>query len=235
MPLKLHHALTHLLARWRPDRAPVPMVTGQDPAAVGDGGATRPVLAAPAALAQLPDAVLLALIAGRELAAFGALYDRYGCLVFSIAQHLTHDRRSAEGVTQDVFQRVWTQAAGMCANADAVECWLVDLTRHQAIAACRARHPGAEGRAPAPLLVATSTPDEAHAALRGAVCAALATLEAEQREAIALMYYGGLTRDQIASALALPSSTVTRRVREGLLRLRAVLVADGQREARGAD
>jgi RNA polymerase sigma-70 factor (ECF subfamily) len=215
------------------------MVAGQDPASVGDGGATRPVLAAPAALAQLPDAVLLALIAGRELAALGALYDRYGCLVFSIAQHLTHDRRSAEGVTQDVFQRVWTQAAGMYASADSVARWLVDLTRHQAIAACRARqaarHLSAEARAPAPLLVATSAPDEAQAALRGAVRAALATLEEEQREAIALMYYGGLTRDQIASALALPSSTVTNRVRQGLLRLRAVLVADGQQEARGAD
>ena len=190
--------------------------------------------------AALQDDELLGLIAQGDPEALGALYDRYGRLVFSIAQRVTNDRRSAEEVTQDVFQGVWTHAAGFRPSAGTLVGWLVSITRHRAIDAFRASQ--AKGRPrevwledTPPLLLADRTPFVEHAALRDEVRAALATLTAEQRQAIELTYYAGMTGTQIAAVLAVPVGTVKTRLRLGLVRLRASLLPGGTAEARGDD
>ena len=66
------------------------------------------------------------------------------------------------------------------------------------------------------------------AGLAGAeVRAALLELPAEQREALVLAYYGGLSHSELAQRLELPLGTVKSRVRRGLLALRDLLNAKG--------
>ncbi len=80
-------------------------------------------------LAPLRDEELLVLMAQGDQQALGALYDRYGRLVFSIALRIVGDRLSAEEVTQDVFQIVWQQVATFRPAAGAVSGWMVGITR----------------------------------------------------------------------------------------------------------
>jgi RNA polymerase sigma-70 factor (ECF subfamily) len=56
-----------------------------------------------------------------------------------------------------------------------------------------------------------------------AVRRALATLKREQREALELAYFGGLTYEETAERLALPLGTLKSRIRAGLARMRARL------------
>ncbi len=68
--------------------------------------------------------------------ALGALYDRYGRLVYSLALHITGDLAIAEEVTQDVFQRVWTAADAFRAGC-LEQGWIIALTQRQAKAVLR--------------------------------------------------------------------------------------------------
>ena len=66
-----------------------------------------------------------------------------------------------------------------------------------------------------------STPDTSDAALlRINIQAALHTLPPEQREVIELIFWHGLSRQEIAERLALPLGTVHTRLRLGMQKLR---------------
>ncbi len=53
-----------------------------------------------------------------------------------------------------------------------------------------------------------------------AVREAVATLPAEQKRAVELAFFGGLTQEEIARKLQEPLGTVKARIRRGLLKLR---------------
>lgn len=178
--------------------------------------------------ASLGDEDLLVLIAHRDEQALGALYDRYGRIVFGIALRVTGDRLTAEEVAQDVFQIVWQQTAGFRATSGTVPGWIIGITRHRAIDRIRSQRAKAQQRD-------TSIDDSAsilrdksdvadEAAIRSDVRAALGDLPAEQRQVIQMAYYGGLTSEEIASSIGTPVGTVKTRLRLGLVKLRAALL-----------
>jgi predicted RNA polymerase sigma factor len=117
-----------------------------------------------------------------------------------------------------------------------VTTWVVTVARSRALDArrARARRPtaqkGAEGDegaiAPAP---ETDRPDLQTVASerREAVRAALARLNAEQREALELAYFEGLSHSEIADRLGLPLGTVKSRILAAMKVLRVGLVGQG--------
>ena len=52
---------------------------------------------------------------------------------------------------------------------------------------------------------------------------ALARLSDDQRQAIQLSYYGGLSHQEIADKLSIPLGTAKTRIRQGMLKLRDLL------------
>lgn len=180
-------------------------------------------------LHTLRDEDLLALIARRHEAALGAIYDRYGRLVFTVALRITGDRQTAEEVVQDVFQSVWQTAGSFQPELGAASTWLLSITRHRAIDATRSKRERARTREQPldqgwPASDASALDREVERrALHAEVRSALDSLPSNQRQAIELAYYGGLTRAEIASALGEPLGTVKTRLRLGLLKLRDLL------------
>lgn len=193
---------------------------------------TRPVneVADPAAqMNSLRDEALLALVARREEAALGLIYDRYIRLVYAVALRITGDRQTAEEVVQDVFQNVWQTAASFQPDVGSCSTWLLSIARHRAIDAMRSKRERARAREQS--IDSTQTFGEesqlerevGQRLLRDDVRAALQNLPANQRQAIELAYYGGLTRGEIAERLGEPLGTVKTRLRLGLLKLRDAL------------
>lgn len=189
-------------------------------------------------VAALRDEELLALIVRRDSAALGAIYDRYGRLVFTIALRITGDRETAEEVTQDVFQNVWQSAGGFQASSGSFSAWLMGISRHRAIDATRSRRYRARAREEDlsfdyPTDDSNSPENQADARLlRETVYAALSELPLAQRQAIELAYYGGLTRAEIAERLGEPLGTVKTRLRLGMQKLKVLFIkGDIEQEA----
>lgn len=182
----------------------------------------------------LRDEELMDRLAGRDLAAFEALYDRYGDLVYSVSLRVVGDTYVAEDVTQDVFLRVWRRPDQFDAQRGKFVTWLLSVARnrsidHRRVRSRRMRHETLpSGDDEEELLPAGDERDDpALAAVlsdeRGAVRRAMEVLPPEQRLAIQLAYFGGLTQLEIANKTGQPLGTIKTRIRLGMQKMRAAL------------
>lgn len=168
------------------------------------------------------DADLLARIAGSDREAFRAFHERHARRVTAYARQLCRDRHLAEDVTQEVFTSVWTRAGSFRPERTAGDAlgWLYALTRNKLIDHWRRGPKGMEaGEVDEQRL--SDDPDGRE--LRVVLRQALARVPPDQREAIELAYFGGLTYQETAGELELPLGTLKSRIRLGLKALRNVL------------
>lgn len=176
--------------------------------------------------AATSDSELLALLRARPAAGIAALYDRYGRLVFSLALRIAGDRGAAEEITQDVFLRSWRSLDRYQPSQGSLVSWLLSIAHNRAIDELRSRR-GKDARREVSdedlQLRATIDPGFDEALLRGEVRQALDELPPAQREVIELVFWGGLTRREIAERLDLPLGTVHTRLRLGMDKLRGLL------------
>jgi RNA polymerase sigma-70 factor, ECF subfamily len=181
---------------------------------------------ATAPLSPASDAELVRMIREQPTAGLAALYDRYGRLIFSVALRVVQDHGTAEEITQDVFLRCWRNIDRYQPSQGSLPAWLLAITHHRAIDELRSRR-GKDMRREIsddnlpPLVALDSGFDEA--LLRGEVHEALHLLPPAQRDVIELIFWGGLTRREVADRLNLPLGTVHTRLRLGMEKLRAAL------------
>src|SRR5262245_14592599 len=175
---------------------------------------------------ELSDGALVALLHEQPAAGVAALYDRYGRLVFSVALRIAQDHGAAEEITQDVFVRCWRSIERYHPQRGSLAAWLLAIAHHRAIDELRSRR-GKDVRRELSdeALEALAAPDSGYdaALLHGEVEEALQLLPPAQREVIELMFWGGLTRDEVAERLQLPLGSVHTRLRLGMGKLRAAL------------
>jgi len=188
----------------------------------------------------LDDGALLALIAGKHgalssdpvlSAAIGALYDRYGRLVYTIAFKVVKDGPTAEEITQDVFVKAWDGAHTYRPEMAKVSSWLVSITRHRAIDELRRRKvrpekdrmdwPDGVEMEDLNLIPTTDGPEKtAETNLeQQAIRQAVAALPADQRQALGLAFFSGLSHSQIAALLNEPLGTVKSRIQLAMRKL----------------
>lgn len=176
------------------------------------------------------DATLLLRIAAADQAAIGELYDRYHRSLFATAVRILRDATEAEDIVHDVFVTVWHKAVDFDVTRGNAFSWVVTLLRNRAIDRVRSRRRRGELLAQAAiedLPVGSEGTDVAENAVwqeqAGGVRRAVAQLPEEQREALSLAFFGGLTQNEISTRLNTPLGTVKARIRRGLLRLRTLV------------
>lgn len=178
-------------------------------------------------IGQSNDVLLLQAIAGGEEIALSALYDRYRLILFGLLVRILRSQSEAEEVLQEVFIQVWQRAGDFDEARGKPFTWLVTLARSRAIDRLRAL--GARERATHEAV--RNTPEVWSDAVKDAIRAergqivrtALSRLPEEQRRALFLAYFEGLSQSEISARLATPLGTVKTRVRSGLIKLRELL------------
>lgn len=168
---------------------------------------------------------LLARIQRRDHRALETLYRRTGPYALAVAKRIVGRMNEAEDVVQEAFVEVWRRADQYDQRRGSGEAWVLGIVRNRAID--RLRHRAVVLRAvqdegappPTPLEDATAIEE------RRAVVAALAEIPRDQRAAIELAYYDGLSHSEIAAKIGEPLGTVKTRIRTAMEKLTKLLSA----------
>ncbi len=150
------------------------------------------------------------------------LYDRHSCLVYSVALRVLGDTGAAEDVLQDVFLQLWRNPGAFNAARGKLAPWLAVIARHKAIDHVRGRREQTDIEDI--VLSVDAHLEEAADRERAAtkIRAALAAMPGEQRKALEMAFFQGLTHTEIAQQTGDPLGTVKTRIRSGLIQLRKV-------------
>jgi RNA polymerase sigma-70 factor (ECF subfamily) len=174
------------------------------------------------------DESLTARVAAGDVAAFTELYERYAQRIYAWCVHTLGAGR-AEDAVQEIFLRLWQAAAQFDPARGRFVTWFFAVARHYLVH--EMRKAGVRRRADVAAEIAvvfaapTADPEELASARDEAIALARALLRLpeEQRQVLAMAYFGGLSQSQIAAHLAVPLGTVKKRVRLGMGKLRVAL------------
>jgi RNA polymerase sigma-70 factor (ECF subfamily) len=160
---------------------------------------------------------LLGRVAQGDQRAFTTLYGRLAPALYGMALRMMNDPQEAEDVLQEGFTYLWRKAAAFDPTRSSAFAWAVLIVRHKAIDRLRLRQRDQRRRETMTEASELEAPIDERSAQEPAwrersaqVRAALERLAPDQRSALELAFFGGLTHEQVAE----------RRIRRGLLKLR---------------
>ena len=164
-------------------------------------------------------------------AALGALYDLWSERVHTLAFWILKDSDEAADVVEETFWQIWRTADRYQGQRSAASTWIMMIARSRALDRLRARKRRADWTA-APGTVSAlqdqvenAPPEQPGSRLDRAeqqaqVVSALAALPAEQRSALEMAYFEGLSHGEIAERTSQPLGTVKTRIRLAMQKLR---------------
>jgi RNA polymerase sigma factor (sigma-70 family) len=179
-------------------------------------------------LTELTDEEVLERVARADEAALAEAYDRFGRVAYGLAVRILRDAALAEDAVQDAFLAVWRTAVSFDPSRGTASTWIMTLVHRRAVDVVRREdRRRAQPLDDAPQGTGETTDEQAAVReQRRAVQAALAQLSPDQREALELAYYGGLSQTELSERLGVPLGTVKSRMFAALAKLRDLLGDD---------
>jgi RNA polymerase sigma-70 factor (ECF subfamily) len=177
----------------------------------------------------VPDSALIEKMRMGDEAALSTLYDRYSAMLFAMLVRILRDQQAAEEVLQDIFLQLWRNAAQFDAARGSLPAWLMVIGRNRAISRLRGRRDREvleenEGDYANTFASSQNIEDEAQRAqVARNISAAMQQLPVEQRQAVELAYFEGMTQSEIASKTGIPLGTIKTRVRTAMQTLRQII------------
>lgn len=176
------------------------------------------------------DPAVMRRVAEGDSAAFERVYDAFSGILYSLALRILERPEDSEELLQEVFLKIWKDAADYDPRRGAPLAWAITITRHKAIDRIRATarrlrlYETAEAEAKnSPAAIPQPLSDAEHSESARAVRQSLDHLPPEVRQSIELAFFGGLSHSQIAAKLSLPITTVKSRIRRAMMQLRQSL------------
>ena len=179
---------------------------------------------------ELTDATLFSRVTQGDTAAFAAFYERHEARWFGLVMRIVSSQAEAEDVLQEAAVLVWERAGMYDATQGQPGAWAATVVRNKAIDRVRVgrRRGEALNRLAAcedcagpmsPAAPVDTWGDDSADLVRQT----LGLLPSEQRRAIEMAFFGGLTQSEISEQLGQPLGTVKARIRRGMLTLRDAL------------
>jgi RNA polymerase sigma-70 factor, ECF subfamily len=175
----------------------------------------------------LSDEALMEAITAHRPEALTEFYSRHGARLKSVIGNVVHEEGDADDVLQDILLQIWREADHYSPKAGKLLGWVVTLARRRAIdrlrrkqAYCRAKERYQEQLGEEP---ATdnhfSTDAISRSDLRSFLHRRLNVLPHQQREALELAFFAGMSHREISAVTRAPLGTVKTRLELGLQKL----------------
>jgi RNA polymerase sigma-70 factor, ECF subfamily len=177
----------------------------------------------PARIGDVNEALVepVPLLAPTPAESFAELYERTFPRVYAYVASLLRDRAAAEDVTSQAFERAYRKRRTYRPARGSTEAWLFGIARNAALDELRKRKRRAALQVDPEDTVSPTPEDHAELALRReAVRAALAALDGQERDLIALKFAGGLSNAEIARVLGMSESNAGTRLHRTITKLR---------------
>ncbi len=177
------------------------------------------------------DIRLMHRIAEWDSSAYQTFYKKYSGLIFASISNVLTDHHDREDVMQEVLVQLWNKAYLYEPRKGRPLTWLTTLARNRAIDRIRSKQRRARLNGDFEIESRNVQPEfdeSAHDILEnkerdGIVMRAVEKLNPDQREAIQLVYFNGLTQAEVAESLHEPLGTVKARIRRGVNRLETLI------------
>lgn len=180
---------------------------------------------------EQPDIALIKEMMAGDERALAAVYDRYSGMLYGMLIRILKDQQAAEEVLQDIFLQLWRTAHQFDATRGALPAWLLVIGRNRAISRLRARSnreilEDTEGSFANTFVSRQNLEEQAmRNELGERLRTAFAQLPVEQRQALELAYFEGMTQSEIAMKTGHPLGTVKTRIRTAMQSLRQIVKA----------
>lgn len=180
---------------------------------------------------QIEEMELLHAIARKEHHAFHQLHQRFAGVIYSTVYKVLNDQQDTEDVVQEVLVQIWQKAHLYQSSKGRPLTWVATMARNRAIDRLRSKQRRIRLRddfdqetESDEKVVSRDSSDAADTNERqGIVRSAVMELSKEQREAIEMAFFKGLTQSEVAEQLGEPLGTVKARIRRGIIRLKGIV------------
>jgi RNA polymerase sigma-70 factor (ECF subfamily) len=176
-----------------------------------------------AGLSGESDYRLVTRIVHRDESAFGAIYDRYSRLIYSVVLRVVKDAAIAEDILHDIFLNLWRSPQQFDAARGKLAPWLAVIARNRAIDWIRKQHPQEDLSDVQLVADEDLAGDVERRSVIERVRTVLNALPEKQRAALESAFFQGLTHADIAAQAGVPLGTIKTRIRTALLAVRRAL------------
>jgi RNA polymerase sigma-70 factor, ECF subfamily len=167
-----------------------------------------------------PDADLVSGVRARDQSDLKAIYDRFGGAVRSVALRVLRNPDLADDVVQETFVTFWTSPEKFDPVRGSLKTYLLTIAHRRAVDIVRSEEARSRRELVPPDPDYTSVEEEIMSrATSERVHQALVDLDENERKAITMAYFGGLTYVEVADRLGAPEGTVKSRIRNGMRKL----------------
>lgn len=169
-------------------------------------------------------ATLLAEVAAGDKSAFAKLYGLTNRKLFGVALRILRCREAAEDIVQEVYVRIWRNAASFDVTLASPIAWMASIVRHCAIDTLRKQKLETVEYGEETTRVETGEPDPAEeidmAQRRAIAFAAIRKMDPAKRDLILRAYVREQSRDSLAKVFSVPTGTIKTNLRRSLIELR---------------
>lgn len=172
---------------------------------------------------DVADSVLVTRVRSGDEKAMAQLYDRYSPVVYGVASRVLGNAEAAEDVLQEVFLQLWRTPESFEAGRGSLAGWLAMISRNRAVDILRKRRPQVDIDDIDVPLVTDFAESADNGRFLGKIRGVLENIPAQQRSALEMAFFDGLTHTEIAQKTGEPIGTIKTRIRSAVLHLREAL------------
>lgn len=170
----------------------------------------------------------------RDTEALSELYELYNRIIYGLILGIVKKKEEAEDLLQIIFTQIWDRCDQYEEDRGTVYTWVMSLARNRAIDRLRSRVYKEQKKQSVSLdnedvfnPLYSSEDDPLEHTVRndhaGLIRRALEQLSEKQSLVIRNAYFTGMTQSEMAEQFDIPLGTVKTRMRDGMIKLRAIL------------